>query len=90
MVLFQMSFENLHEEHLSNISSVVAGLGSTMFAIFAVYPCDVIRTRLIIQPVQPSKYCILHTFKSVLKNEGFLALYRGLLPSLFGRDELML
>lgn len=81
-----MSFESLGDGHLSNYSSAVAGLGSTAVANFAVYPFDVIRTRLIVQTLKPKKRRMLCTFKNVVRNEGLLALYRGLLPSIFGRD----
>lgn len=79
-----MCFKN--EGHFSSVSSVVAGLGSTIIAMFFVYPCDVIRTRLIIQPYKIHGG-IIRTLKAVWQKEGFLALYRGLVPSIFGRIE---
>jgi hypothetical protein len=66
---------------------MLAGSGSTLIAMLAVYPCEIIRTRLIVQHVKPSlaKYHgIRHAFRTVLKEEGFLALYKGLLPSVLG------
>jgi len=82
-----MSFESLSDEHLTNFNSAAAALGSTAIANFAVYPFDVLRTRLIVQTLQPRRRRILRTFKSVLSNEGLSALYRGLLPSICGKEN---
>jgi solute carrier family 25 thiamine pyrophosphate transporter 19 len=56
----------------------VAGCSATL----ASFPFDVVRTRLVAQSEKHRVYSgTLEAFTSILKNEGFLVLYRGILPT---------
>ena len=73
--------------NLNGTYSMAAGSGSALIAAFLVYPADMLKTRLIVQNVNPSKSHyrgIVHGFRKVWKAEGFLALYKGLLPTFLG------
>lgn len=66
---------------------MMAGSGSVFIAALLVYPADMLKTRLIVQNIKPTKLHyrgILHGFRTVWKSEGFLALYKGLLPTILG------
>ncbi len=68
-------------------SAFIAAAGSGLLANVATYPMDVMKTRLIAQHGNP-KWAhykgISHSFRTVIKNEGFHALYKGLSASLLG------
>lgn len=73
--------------NLNGTYSMAAGSGSALIAALLVYPADMLKTRLIVQNVNPSKSHyrgIVHGFRKVWKAEGFLALYKGLLPTFLG------
>ena len=73
--------------NLNGTYSMAAGSGSALIAALLVYPADMLKTRLIVQNVSPSKSHyrgIVHGFRKVWKAEGFLALYKGLLPTFLG------
>ena len=73
--------------NLNGTYSMAAGSGSALIAAFLVYPADMLKTRLIVQNINPSKSHyrgIVHGFRKVWKAEGFLALYKGLLPTFLG------
>lgn len=56
----------------------VAGCAATL----ASFPFDVVRTRLVAQGESQKVYpSVSRAFKSILKEEGFLVLYRGVLPT---------
>lgn len=81
----------LEDAHMpSNLNAkswMVAGSGSALIAALLVYPADMLKTRLIVQNVKPSLSHyrgIMHGFRKVWKAEGFLALYKGLLPTFLG------
>lgn len=63
--------------------SVAGAIGAT-----AVYPIDLVKTRMQNQrKVSPNEILYKHSvdcFKKVIRNEGVLGLYRGLLPQLVG------
>lgn len=65
------------------VGSVAGAIGATM-----VYPIDLVKTRMQNQrKVAASEILYKHSwdcFKKVIRNEGFLGLYRGLLPQLVG------
>lgn len=74
--------------NLNGTYSMAAGSGSALIAAFLVYPADMLKTRLIVQNINPSKSHyrgIVHGFRKVWKAEGFLALYKGLLPTFLGK-----
>ena len=73
--------------NLNGTYSMAAGSGSALVAAFLVYPADMLKTRLIVQNISPSKSHyrgIVHGFRKVWKAEGFPALYKGLLPTFLG------
>lgn len=75
-------------ENLNGTTWIAAGSGSALIAALLVYPLDMLKTRLIVQNVNPSKLHyrgIVHGFRKVWKAEGFLALYKGLLPTFLGK-----
>lgn len=91
MAAFHNLIAVLEDAHMpSNLSAkswMVAGSGSTLIAALLVYPADMLKTRLIIQNVNPSSsnYCgIMHGFRKIWKTEGFMALYKGLFPTFLG------
>ena len=85
---FQAVLEDAHVPGNLNAKSwMVAGSGSALIAAFLVYPTDMLKTRLIVQNVNPSLSHyrgIMHGFRKVWKTEGVLALYKGLLPTFLG------
>lgn len=86
-ITLQNFLEDPYQGYLSRTGSMITGSASTLIAMLAVYPCETIRTRLIVQHAKPSlsKYHgITHAFRTVWKEEGFLALYKGLSPSILG------
>jgi len=73
--------------NLNGTTGLAAGTGSAIIAGLLVYPADMLKTRLIVQSIKSSKLHyrgILHGFRKVWKAEGFLALYKGLLPTFLG------
>ena len=89
---FQFCFYDLykrlffpHTHQLHPLQRLWAGglAGSTACAI--TYPLDLVRARLTLQSASNAKYKgIVHGLQCVVREEGFLALYRGLWPSLAG------
>lgn len=52
------------------------------YATLASFPFDVVRTRLVAQSENRKVYSgIVQAFSSILKNEGFFVLYRGIWPT---------
>ena len=86
---FQAVLEDAHmPSNLNAKSWMVAGAGSALIAALLVYPADMLKTRLIVQNVKPSLSHyrgIMHGFRKIWKAEGFLALYKGLLPTFLGK-----
>jgi len=61
-----------------------AAIGAT-----AVYPIDLVKTRMQNQRLTPSVYEVMYRnsfdcFRKVIKHEGFFGLYRGLIPQVVG------
>lgn len=78
------------------VNHFLSSLVASLLAALASTPIDVIRTRLmnqkrIIRETKSSNHSVLSTpvyfsnsfecLRSILKNEGFLALYKGFIPS---------
>ncbi|ESQ37754.1 hypothetical protein EUTSA_v10028766mg [Eutrema salsugineum] len=63
-----------------------AGATAGIIAMSATYPMDMVRGRLTVQTANsPYQYRgIAHALSTVLREEGFRALYRGWLPSVIG------
>ena len=70
---------------LSSFNSLLAGACAGVIATVSVYPLDMIKTRLTVQVDGQAKYKgIFDAFRVIFKEEGFLAFYKGLLPSILG------
>ena len=51
------------------------------------HPLDVVKTRLQVQ--KDNKYTsISGCFRSIIKNEGFFAIYKGIIPPIFAESVL--
>ncbi|KAI8467641.1 MAG: mitochondrial substrate carrier [Monoraphidium minutum] len=64
---------------------LAAGAGAGIVAMSATYPLDMVRGRLTVQEGRNVQYTgIVHATKTIMREEGFLAFYRGWLPSVIG------
>lgn len=91
MAAFHNLVAVLDDAHMpSNLNAkswMVAGSGGNLIAALLVYPADMLKTRLIVQNVNPSlsNYRgIIHGFRKIWNTEGFVTLYKGLLPTFLG------
>ncbi|KAM9324871.1 solute carrier family 25 member 43 [Gastrophryne carolinensis] len=70
---------------ISPTKAIVAGSMAGMLAAVAIYPTDVIKTRLIVQnSMEPTYQGIVHALTTVYYQEGLRALYRGVSLSILG------
>ncbi|KAK3099704.1 hypothetical protein FSP39_008315 [Pinctada imbricata] len=70
---------------LSILGTATAGTGAGMTATIVTYPIDMIKTRLILQPLHPhtpSYKGLASAVTKIYKMEGLFAMYRGLCPTL--------
>lgn len=58
------------------------GAVSGYFTVFLMQPLQVIRTNMMINYKDGKNVGLIHTYKTILKNEGFNGFYRGFLPAL--------
>ncbi|XP_062074522.1 mitochondrial adenine nucleotide transporter ADNT1-like [Humulus lupulus] len=74
------------EAQLTPLLRLGAGACAGIIAMSATYPMDMVRGRLTVQTEKsPHQYRgIFHALSTVLREEGFRALYRGWLPSVIG------
>jgi solute carrier family 25 protein 43 len=78
------------DEHgnLDAIGGFAAGSGGGILATCAVYPTDMVKTRLTVQhggdPDKAKYKGIVHCFSTIIKEEGILALYKGMSTSIIG------
>ncbi|GAA0185778.1 mitochondrial carrier protein [Lithospermum erythrorhizon] len=70
-----------NDGELSVIGRLAAGACAGMTSTFVTYPLDVLRLRL---AVEPGYKTMTQVALNMLREEGFLSLYRGLGPSLIG------
>ncbi|XP_020830779.1 solute carrier family 25 member 43 isoform X1 [Phascolarctos cinereus] len=71
--------------YVSQWSAIMAGSLAGTVATIVTYPTDVIKTRLIMQNLlKPSYTGISHAFCTIYRQEGFLALYRGISLTVIG------
>lgn len=61
---------------------IAGGLAGSTSA-FLMYPLDLIRARLTVQQT-PQYKSIAHAYTTIVKEEGFAALYKGLTPTMMG------
>ncbi|XP_070553259.1 solute carrier family 25 member 43-like [Ptychodera flava] len=73
---------------LSTPDALIAGTLGGAVAIVVTYPTDMVKTRLIVQRIHPTEgrhyRGIVHAFKTIFRQEGFFAFYRGMWTSLMG------
>ena len=70
--------------NFSGKRSAMAAFGSALIASLLVYPTEMLKTRLIVQPSKLHYHGILHGFRQIWRAEGFFALYKGILPTFLG------
>jgi hypothetical protein len=64
---------------------LAAGAGAGIVAMSATYPLDMVRGRLTVQEGRNVQYHgIMHATRTIFREEGALAFYRGWLPSVIG------
>ena len=71
-------------------SSMAAGTLGGVVATVVTYPADMVKTRLIVQHTHTKKARyrgIVHAFSLIVKEEGVLALYKGMLVSICGKSR---
>lgn len=70
---------------MSNLNSLIAGAVAGVIATVAVYPLDMVKTRLTVQVDGQNKYKgIIDAFRVIYKEEGFFAFYKGMTASILG------
>jgi len=63
---------------------VIAGAGAGLVEVLIMYPLDVVKTRFQLQKGADGKYkTIAGTFRTIIAEEGFSNLYRGILAPVF-------
>ncbi|XP_071951487.1 solute carrier family 25 member 43-like [Antedon mediterranea] len=81
---FKHLFADQHGR-LAPYSSMAAGTLGGVVASILTYPTDMVKTRLIVQHTQKPRYSgIIHAFALIVKEEGVLALYKGMFVSICG------
>lgn len=70
-------------DRITPLQRLFAGAMSGAAAQFAIYPLELVRTRLAVCPLGTYKG-MCDCFIKIARQEGYLAFYRGLLPSLLG------
>ena len=73
---------------LSHVNALLAGSMGGLAATIVTYPFDMIKTRLTTQHYHPSKRKyrdIRDAFRVILREEGFLAYFRGISATVLGR-----
>lgn len=69
----------------SHFNKMVSGSMAGITAVLCTYPLDLVRTRLAFQVDEVHYRGIAHALTAIVRNEGgFLALYRGLIPTIMG------
>eukprot|EP00884_Botryococcus_braunii_P002622 jgi/Botrbrau1/12360/Bobra.0239s0009.2 len=70
-------------DEITPVQRMLSGAISGAIAQFAIYPLELIRTRLVVCP--PKTYNgIVDAFRRIARQEGYRSFYRGLVPSLIG------
>jgi len=72
------------QPHLSATQNLVAGGFAGVTSLLCTYPLDLVRSRLTIQTTETKYIGIFDTFRLVVREEGYRALYKGLWPSILG------
>lgn len=70
---------------LTPLLRLTAGAGAGIIGMSATYPMDMVRGRITIQEAGNAQYRgLMHATGCIIREEGFLALWRGWLPSVIG------
>jgi len=73
------------EKDLTPLNRLNAGAMAGIVSVVVTYPLDLIRTRLSVQSPTQIKYKgIAHAWKMIVREEGFFALFKGLVPTVMG------
>eukprot|EP01119_Soliformovum_irregulare_P018215 TRINITY_DN5538_c0_g2_i2.p1 TRINITY_DN5538_c0_g2~~TRINITY_DN5538_c0_g2_i2.p1 ORF type:complete len:252 (-),score=43.37 TRINITY_DN5538_c0_g2_i2:857-1612(-) len=73
------------QSDLTPITRLIAGACAGVTSVVATYPLDLVRTRLSVQTADNIKYTsIANSFSVIVKEEGFMALFKGLSPTIMG------
>ncbi|CAA0838936.1 Mitochondrial adenine nucleotide transporter ADNT1 [Striga hermonthica] len=85
LYMYQQQTGN-EDAQLTPVLRLAAGACAGIIAMSATYPMDMVRGRLTVQTDKsPYQYRgMFHALSSVLREEGFRALYKGWLPSVIG------
>ena len=73
-------FEGSHNPMQLLLCGGLSGMTSTIFC----YPLDLVRAILTVQTNKLHYDGMGHAFRHIMKNEGFVGLYKGLVPTLIG------
>lgn len=77
--------ETTGSPQLTPVLRLLAGAGAGIVAMSATYPLDMVRGRLTVQEGRNVQYNgIVHAARTILREEGPLAFYKGWLPSVIG------
>ena len=77
--------DNGGDGQLTPLLRLGAGAGAGIVGMSATYPMDMVRGRITIQEGNKQQYRgMMHATRSIIANEGVLALWRGWLPSVIG------
>jgi len=66
------------QEHMSVWKHIVAGASAGLVEVLIMYPLDVVKTRLQLQKGTGNYQTVVGTFQTIIKEEGFGNLYRGI------------
>jgi len=68
-----------HAAHLPFHKHVLAGAGAGLVEVLIMYPLDVVKTRWQLQVGSGTRQTVLGAFRDVVRQEGLLNLYRGII-----------
>lgn len=70
---------------LTPLLRLTAGAGAGIIAMSSTYPLDMVRGRLTVQEGKHQQYKgMIHATRTIIREEGFFALYKGWVPSVIG------
>ncbi|EGG20887.1 EF-hand domain-containing protein [Cavenderia fasciculata] len=72
------------KKHLTTAQNLIVGGAAGVTSLLFTYPLDLIRARLTVQINEQKYNGILNTYRTVVKEEGYAGLYKGLFTSALG------